>query len=419
MRDAEADETPFYLKLHWQVAFALVAGVGVGAVWPAAAESTGFLGDLFLRLLKMIIIPIIFTSLVSGVASLGDARHVGRVGLRTMAYYTLTTTLAISVGLVMVNLIRPGDGLDLAAATSLPEDFSTESQTLPDFLLRMVPENVVGAMAQGEVLPVIVFALLFGLFLTRLDGDNVRAVHRVVDGVLEVVQALTLAIVRLAPIGIFALIAREVAASGIGVIVDLWPYFKTVGLSLMIHAGITLPLLLLVVGRRNPLDYYRAVAPSLATAFSTASSSATLPLTMECAEKNARIPRGVSSFVLPLGATVNMDGTALYEAIAALTIAQMYGVGLNVGQQLMVLVTALLASVGAAGIPMAGLVMLVVVLQAVGLPIEGIGTIIAVDRVLDMMRTATNVWSDLVGAAVVTRFEEPEMSGTVVGGSGS
>lgn len=392
-------------KLHWQVLIALAAGLACGVWAPGFGSSVGFLGDLFLRLLKMIIIPIIFTSLVSGVASLGDARHVGRVGLRTVVYYTLTTSLAICVGLVLVNLIRPGDGLQLAPNTALPEGFAAESQTLPEFLLRMVPDNVVGAMAQGDVLPVIVFALLFGLFLTRLDGEHVRTVHRVVDGVLEIIQALTLAIVRLAPVGIFALLAREVGRNGPEVVLELWKYFVTVGLALAVHALVTLPLLLVVLGRRSPLEFARKVAPALATAFSTASSSATLPLTMECAEHEAGIPRGVASFVLPLGATVNMDGTALYEAIAALTIAQMYGVGLSLGQQALVLLTALLASVGAAGIPMAGLVMLVVVLQAVGLPLEGIGTIIAVDRVLDMMRTATNVWSDLVGSAVVTRFE--------------
>ena len=365
----------------------------------------GFLGDLFLRLLKMIIIPLIFTSLVSGIASLGDARSVGRIGVRTLIYYTMTTTLAITVGLTLVNLIRPGQGLDLGVSAELPEGFSTATQSLPEFLLRMVPDNIVSAMAAGDVLPVITFAILFGLFMTRLNGPPVDAVHRVVDGVLEIIQVMTLAIVRLAPVGIFALLAREVARSGFDVIIALGPYFLTVGAGLAIHAFVTLPLVLFLLGGRNPIVYGRRVLPAVATAFSTASSSATLPLSMECAEREAGIPKGVSSFVLPLGATVNMDGTALYEAVAALTIAQMYGVHLDLGQQALVLLTALLASVGAAGIPMAGLVMLVVVLQAVGLPLEGIATIIAVDRVLDMMRTATNVWSDLVGTAVISRFE--------------
>ena len=396
--------TPWYLKLHWQVLLALVAGVAFGWLAPETAKNIGFVGQLFLRLLKMIIIPLIFTSLVSGVASLGSARSVGRVGVRTVLYYTVSTTLAIAVGLTLVNIVRPGTYLNLASAGDLPEGFSTKSSTLPEFLIRMVPDNIVDAMARGEVLPVIVFALLFGLFLTRLNGPNVDAVHRLVDGVLEVIQALTLAIVKLAPIGIFALLAREVAESGPGIIWDLRYYFVTVGFGLLIHATVTLPLVLFFLARRQPLDYARRMAPAVATAFSTASSSATLPLSMDCSEK-AGNRRGVTSFVLPLGATVNMDGTALYEAVAALTIAQMYGVGLELPQQALVLLTALLASVGAAGIPMAGLVMLVVVLQAVGLPLEGIGTIIAVDRVLDMMRTATNVWSDLVGTAVVNRFE--------------
>jgi len=404
MSDNKANSNPWYFKLHWQVLIALVAGVVFGWLAPAAAESIGFLGDIFLRLLKMIIIPLIFTSLVSGIASLGSARSVGRVGIRTMIYYTVSTTLAIAVGLTLVNVIKPGAELVLSGVGELPEGFSTSTQTLPEFLMRMVPDNILSAMAAGDVLPVIVFALLFGLFLTRLNGPNVDAVNRVVDGVLEVIQALTLAIVKFAPVGIFALLAREVARSGPGIIWDLRFYFVTVGAGLLIHATITLPTILFVLGRRQPLVYGRKMAPAVATAFYTASSSATLPLSMDCSEK-AGNRRGVSSFVLPLGATVNMDGTALYEAVAALTIAQMYGVPLDVPQQALVLLTALLASVGAAGIPMAGLVMLIVVLQAVGLPLEGIGTIIAVDRVLDMMRTATNVWSDLVGTAVVNRFE--------------
>ncbi len=406
---------PWYLQLHTQVGIALLMGFLVGVCarllgphgFPTEAfgESVGLVGDIFLRLLKMVIIPLIFTSLVCGVASLGDAKSVGRVGLRTVLYYTLTTTLAIMVGLTLVNIFTPGEYLDIGSTATLPEGLSSSSQSMSQFFLHMVPDNIVKAMAQGDVLPVIFFAILFGLFLVRLNGPNVDAVHRVMEGALEVIQALTLAIVKLAPIGIFALLAREVVRSGPELIMKLLPYFATVGGGLLIHAFVTLPLLLVFLARRNPLEYFRAVLPAVATAFSTASSSATLPLSMECAEKEGGVPRGVASFVLPLGATVNMDGTALYEAVAALTIAQMYGVPLDFSQQALVLLTALLASVGAAGIPMAGLVMMIVVLEAVGLPIEGIATIIAVDRVLDMMRTSTNVWSDLVGTAVITRFE--------------
>jgi Na+/H+-dicarboxylate symporter len=399
------EKKPWYRQLHWQVLAALVFGTAFGVVAPAAAEDLGFLGDLFLRLLKMVIIPLIFTSLVDGVAGLGDARSVGRIGGRTMIYYTCTTAAAIVVGMTAVNIIRPGQGLELAGTMALPEGFSTTGQSLSEFLIRMVPDNVMGAMAQGQVLPVITFALLFGLFLARMDGEGPAAVLRVVKGVLEVIQALTLGVVKLAPIGIFALLAREIAHSGVKIFGDLGLYFLTVGVGLAFHAMVTLPLILWLVARRSPFAYFRAGSPALATAFSTASSSATLPLTMECAEHRAGVDKGVASFVLPLGATVNMDGTALYEAVAALTIAQMYGIDLGLGQQAIVLLTALLASVGAAGIPMAGLVMLVVVLEAVGLPLAGIATIIAVDRVLDMLRTATNVWSDLVGTAVVAHFE--------------
>jgi proton glutamate symport protein len=404
MKDLNANSRFRLPSLHWQVLIALICGLVFGWLAPSTAAAIGFLGDLFLRLLKMIIIPLIFTSLVSGIASLGSVRSVGRVGIRTMIYYTISTTLAISIGLVLVNLIQPGAHLDLAGTGSLPDDFSTSTKTLPEFFLGLVPDNIFASMADGDVLPVIFFALLFGLFLTKLKGPGVDAVQKVMDGVLQVIQTLTLAIVKLAPIGIFALLAREVGRSGPKIIWDLRFYFLTVGLGLLIHALVALPFILAFLGKRSPMSYCRISAPALATAFSTASSAATLPLTMECSEL-AGNRKGVTSFVLPLGATVNMDGTALYEAVAALTIAQMYGVMLGLGQQALVLLTALLASVGAAGIPMAGLVMLVVVLQAVGLPIEGIGVIIAVDRVLDMMRTTTNVWSDLVGTAVVNRFE--------------
>jgi len=411
----DTTKRPWYLQLHGQVGIALLGGFTIGVIarflgphgFPTEAfgEGIGVVGDLFLRLLKMIIIPLIFSSLVCGVASLGDARSVGRVGLRTVLFYTMSTTFAITVGLTLVNLFSPGRYLDIGSASSLPEGLSSSSQSLPQFLLHMVPDNIISAMARGDVLPVIFFAILFGLFLVKINSPNVDAVHGVMEGFLEVIQSLTLAIVKLAPIGIFALLAREVVRSGPELIMRLLPYFATVGGALMIHALVTLPLMLFFLAKRNPIEYFRSVLPAVATAFSTASSSATLPLSMECAEKEAKIPRGVSSFVLPLGATVNMDGTALYEAVAALTIAQMYGVPLGLGQQALVLLTALLASVGAAGIPMAGLVMMVVVLEAVGLPIEGIATIIAVDRVLDMMRTSTNVWSDLVGTAVIARFE--------------
>jgi len=396
---------PWYRKLHWQVLIALAAGAALGSLAPQTGVAAGFIGDLFLRLLKMIIIPLIFLSLVDGMASLGDVRTVGRVGLRTLLYYATTTTLAIIVGLTLVNLIRPGVGLELGATGAAPQGLEAAHTSLADFVLRLVPDNVIDAMARGDVLPVITFAILFGLILTGLDESLARPVTRVVGGVLAVIQRLTLGIIRLAPIGIFGLIARAVGRSGLDLIVGLWPYFLTVVLSLVIHATVTLVLLLAVLGRRSPVEYARSVLPALVTAFSTASSSATLPLSMECAEHQAGLPKGVVSFVLPLGATVNMDGTALYEAVAALTIAQMYGINLGLHEQVIVLLTALLASVGAAGIPMAGLVMLVIVLDAVGLPLEGIGVIIAVDSVLDMMRTTTNVWSDLVGTAVVSRFE--------------
>jgi Na+/H+-dicarboxylate symporter len=400
---------PWYFKLHWQVLIALILGIAAGIVLPGFAIAIGFIGDLFLRLLKMVIIPLIFTSLVSGVASLGDAKSVGRIGFRTLIYYTVTTTLAITVGLTLVNLIKPGTGLTIADPTDLPPGFDTAGQSLSEFLMRLIPDNVVSAMANGEVLPVITFAILFGLFLTRLDSPASRSVKQVVDGALEVIQLLTLAVVKLAPLGIFALLAPVVAESGVRVILDLWPYFLTVGLGLLIHAGLTLPVILLILGRRVPHTYFRKVVPAVATAFSTASSSATLPLSMECAEREAKLPKGVVSFVLPLGATVNMNGTALYECMAAMFIAQAYGLELSITTQFLVVTIALITSIGVAGVPSASLVAIAIILTAIGLPIEAIGVLLVFDRVLDMSRTATNVFGDACCTVIVARLQGEDL----------
>ncbi len=398
------EKKAFWRELHWQILIAMVLALVAGTFAPAATKSVGFLGDVFLKLLKLIIIPLISFSLAAGVASIGNLRSVGRIGLKTFLYYTFTTASAITIGLILVNVIRPGEGVSLPLSAA-PEHILGGRTTMGEILLGLIPDNPVAAMAQANYLQVIVFALAVGAFVTLLEGERHRVWTTFIDGGFELFMRMTSAIIKLAPIGVFALLGRTIAEVGLGVLKPLAWYMLTVALALAIQGFVVLPLLVRFLARRRPAAYARSFLPALLTAFSTASSNATLPLTMECAEDRAGISNRIASFVLPLGATINMNGTALYEAIAALFIAQIYGIDLSLGQQLIVLLTALLAGVGSAGIPMAGLVMMAIVLRSVGLPLEGIGYIIGVDRILDMARTTLNVWGDMVGAGVVAHSE--------------
>lgn len=391
-------------ELHWQIFFAMLAGLTTGALWPEATLALGFFGDIFLKLLKLIIIPLITFSLAAGVASIGNLRGVGRIGAKTFLFYLLTTASAVAIGLVLVNLIQPGKGVVLPLKEA-PRSVLEGKTTVGEILMGIIPDNPVAAMANSNYLQVIFFALAVGAFLTLLEGERRRVWMLFVEGGFDLFMKMTSAIIRLAPIGVFALLGRTIAQVGLAVLEPLAWYMATVAAALALQAVVVLPLLIKVLGRRNPGAYARAFAPALLTAFSTASSNATLPVSMQCATERARISTRTATFVLPLGATINMNGTALYEAIAALFIAQVYGIELTFTQQLIVLLTALLAGIGSAGIPMAGLVMMAIVLRSVGLPLEGIGYIIGVDRLLDMARTTVNVWGDMAGCAVVEHSE--------------
>lgn len=403
----------WWTKLHWQILAGMLLAVFVGWLGgPGTAGALGWLGEIFLRLLKMVVVPLIFFSIVSGVTSIGSLRGVGRIGWKTAVYYLLTSAAAIGVGLLMANLVHPGHAGILAPA-SVPGHLSRATPSLKQLLLRMIPQNPVEDMVyanddprQGpNVLGIIFFAVLLGAAVLALDQQRRQRLTAAFESLFAAMMKLTGWVIRLAPVGVFALLAKVVGETGFASFGALGWYLLTVLLALLGHAWLTLPLVCRLVAGRNPWRLARAMAPALATAFSTASSNATLPLTMDCSERRAGISNRVSSFVLPLGATVNMDGTALYECVAVLFIAQCYGVELGLGQQLVVMLTALLASIGAAGIPHAGLVMMSIVLGAVGLPLEGIGMILAVDRILDMCRTTVNVWSDSVGAASVARLQ--------------
>ncbi|MEE2658148.1 MAG: dicarboxylate/amino acid:cation symporter [Candidatus Latescibacterota bacterium] len=406
------------LALHWQILLALVLGSAAGLLLGDSVLAIGFFGDLFLKGLKMVIVPLISTSIITGIAGLGSAGSMGRLGGKTALYYTTTSLFAILTGLVLVKLIRPGQGLDLGLVEqperlveSMAKFGDGPWQALTRLLLDLVPANPIAAMAEGKMLQIIFFSILLGYFITKAPERHRTTLEGFCRGLFEVVMHITHFVLTFAPLGIFALVARTVATTGLEVFAGLGWYALTVFLGLVVHATITLPMLLRLFGGLSPIRHAVAMSPALMTAFSTSSSSATLPLTLDSLENRAGVSNRVTSFVAPLGATVNMDGTALYECVAAIFIAQVYGIELTFGQQFLVVITALLASVGAAGIPMAGLVMISVILTAVGLPLEGVGLIIAVDRVLDMCRTTVNVWSDSCGAGLIASTENENLSG--------
>ncbi|NOZ12036.1 MAG: dicarboxylate/amino acid:cation symporter [Acidobacteria bacterium] len=384
--------------IYAQIIAGLTAGVVLGIFSPEYAAVGGFLGTMFLRLLKMLIIPLIFSSIVMGVVSTASASSFGRLGLKTLIYYISTSLLAILTGQFFVNVLKPGVGTHLRAAAAV---VPATGFSLKDIFLNMVPDNIFSAMANGKVLPVIFFALLAGFFIGVLNEKPRRTLTELMDAVYQLMMKITGFVILLAPVGIFGLIYKTVASTGAAVFGNLLFYFFTVLAGLLVHFFITLPLIFFLFTRRNPYRFMKRMLAPLVTAFSTSSSSATLPLTIETIEKKVGVSNRVAGFVLPLGATVNMDGTALYECVAVIFIAQAYGIHLTAAQQAVVVVTALLVSIGAAGIPMAGLVMMTVILKAVHLPLEGVGLIIAVDRFLDMFRTATNVFSDSTGARII------------------
>ncbi len=421
----------FKLKLHWQILIGLGLAVIAGILTGKEASIFGvtfysiysFVGTMFLNALKMIIVPLIVSSIIVGVAGIGGTSGLARLGGRTILYYMVTSLFAILIGLVIVNLIEPGivNGEPARALTAVPDAQVADIQakvegkdasSIADVFLGMFPPNIVAAAADGQMLGLIVFSLLFGFFVTRIDEAYASAQFNFWQGMYQVMLKITELVIKFAPIGVFGLVAKVIAGMDADNLDDMlnalfWFTFSVI-LALAIHLFIVLPLLLKFVARVNPIKHYQAMMPALLTAFTTASSSATLPLTMECVEKNAGVSNKTASFVLPLGATINMDGTALYECIAALFIAQTFGLELSFTTQFLVVLVALLTSIGVAGIPSASLVAITIILTTIGLPIEAVGVILAVDRILDMFRTAVNVFSDSCGAVIIARLEGEE-----------
>ncbi len=399
------------LKLHWQILISLVLAILFGFFFPQDVTYVKWMGDLFLRGLKMIIVPLILTSIVTGVANIGNAQGLGKLGAKTILYYISTSLFAILVGLTFVNLFQPGVGADLGFSKQV-EGMDIASKGFGNILLRMVPSNIFQALASADMLAIIFFSILIGFFIMKISKEYKDPLINLFNGGFEVMMRITSFVIKFTPLGIFGIVSVVVAEQKdvLDVAQRLGIYMLSVLLGLFFHAFITLPFLLRFVGKANPYKHFKAMTTPLLTAFSTSSSSATLPLTMESVENEVGVSNKITSFVLPLGATVNMDGTALYECVAAMFIAQAYGIHLSFLSQVIVVFTALLASIGAAGIPMAGLVMISVILSAVGLPLEGVGLILAVDRILDMCRTTVNVWSDSCGAAIIARTEGEDLN---------
>ena len=424
---------PFRWKLHWQILLSLTLAALFGAlILPSMGEGFSanfvsfcqFIGKLFMTALKMVIVPLIVASIIAGVMHLGTEKGVGRMGFKTFLYYASSGAAAVIVGLLMVNLIQPGDiaaetaatMLGTAAETSLEQGLMAKvegksSSDLFEIFLRMFPSNIVDAAANnGQLLGVITFSILFGAFIGKLPEAQRETQQKFWTSAQEVMLKLTEFIIRFAPIGAFGLVVPVIFETNLG---DLFGtlawFFITVILALIIHFAINLSLVLKFVAKVNPITHYREMAPVLLTAFSTASSSATLPLTIDTVEDRASVSKKTCSFTLPLGATVNMDGTALYECVVVLFIAQLCTAtgqaALGLGDQLLVVILALTTSIGVAGIPAASLVAIAVILPAVGLPVEAIGVVWLTDRILDMCRTSVNVFSDTVGAVTIAASE--------------
>jgi proton glutamate symport protein len=427
---------PWYRKLHWQIILGLVLGLLFG-LWAAAQGWSSWverwvapLGTVFINLLKLIAVPLVLASLIVGVTSLSDLRRLSRIGTKTILLYIITTTIAITLGLVLVNLLEPGHSVPADMRERLQSTYAADVEARAELaqqtrergplqlLIDIVPENVFNAAANNRnMLQVVFIALFSGIGLLLIPQEKARPVIAFFEGVNALVIRLVELIMRTAPVGVFALMAGTITSIAhdsleqvLELLAALGYYSLTVLLGMLLHTLGTYPLLVKFIAGMPLKVFFGGIAPAQLVAFSTSSSGATLPVTMECAEKNLKIPEEISSFVLPLGATINMDGTALYQAVAAVFIAQALGLGLDLGAQLTILLTALLASIGTAAVPSAGIVMLVIILESVGVPSAGIALILGVDRILDMCRTVTNVTGDLTVASVVAAAEYKQTS---------
>ena len=389
-------------KLENITFIAIICGLIFGYFFKELALNLKVIGDIYIALLKMLIIPLVFASIFIAIVGLKDSEDLKSIGIKTFIYYLSTTALAVFLGLIFVNIFNPGG--DYQISNDISSHITAKDVTISDFLLSFIPSNIFNALSNGKILPIIFFAILFAIGSMFIEKNKKETLYNFFDSINDAMMVLAKWIINLTPIGVFFLIAFTIAKNGIEPIIELYGYVLTVLFALFTHAFFTLGIILYFLGKINPFLYFSQVKEALMVAFSTASSSATLPVSIETAELKAKIDKKIAGFVLPLGATINMDGTALYESIAVIFIANISGVELSLTQQITIFVMATFASIGAAGIPGAGLIMMTMILDSVGLSVEYIALIITVDRFLDMFRTSINVWGDLIGAKVIDRL---------------
>jgi len=403
-------------KLHHRILIGLVLGIVLGVILGPAARHVEVVGTIFLRLILMVVIPLVLVSLMLGVAGLGDVRKLGRIGIKTVLYFLLTTIAAIALGLGLAALIQPGRGFDPEVRQELAKTYQASAQdklqaleSKPralDILVRIIPTNPLQALAEGDMLQVIFLALIFGAALALIPAKRAGPVLRVLEGVNDAVIRVIRMAMALAPLGVLALIASTVGQFGVGILVGLAKFALTVLAGLVLYAVVLIGLIVLVLGKTSPGRFFRATKEAILIAFSTSSSSATLPVAMECVT-GLGVGRDFSSFILPLGTTIKA-GTALFQATAAVFIAQTFGVALTLGDQAVILVMATLATIGAAGVPSAGIVTLAMIMRQVNIPLEGIALILGIDRILDMCRTTANIIGNMAGAVVVQASEKED-----------
>lgn len=404
-------------KSPWLVFVAIILAIIVGRLTGTTSGIFGItfysifdlLGTIFIHALTLVVVPLVSSSIITGIARIGGDSAFGRLGLKTFSFYIATTFIAIVLGLVFVNLIQPGHSsvpVDTSALAGMNEHLvNVQPLGISQILLQIVPSNVVDAFAKGEMLALIFFSILFGYAMSKIEAHPSSILLGFWQGVFQTMIQMTHLIMKCLPLGVFCLVAKVFAVTGLESLGSLALFFFTVILSLLAFSLIALPLLLKFIGKVNPINHFYAMAPALITAFSTSSSSATLPITIDCVEKRAGVSNRICSLVVPLGTSLNMSGSALYECVAAMFVAQVYGIEISFMTQFIVVFLALLTSIGVAGIPAASLVAVIVILKAIGLPIEGIGLFLAVDRILDMCRTTVNVFSDSCCAVLVARSE--------------
>ncbi len=361
-------------------------------------------GQGFIRLMQMLVVPLVFCSLVCGSMAIGDTKTLGKVGVKTVVFYFFTTAVAVTVALSIASLINPGRGIQLENVEA-GNVASTEATSMVETILNIIPKNPIGSMASGDMLPIIVFALFVGIMLAKL-GSSASTVSNFFSQFNDIMMEMTMSVMKIAPIGVFCLIAKTFAGIGFDAFLPMLKYMGSVTLALAVQCFVVYQVLLFIFTRLNPIKFIKKFFPVMTFAFTTATSNATIPLSIDTLEKKIGVSKRISSFTIPLGATVNMDGTSIMQGVAVIFIAQVYGMNLSAGDLVTVVITATLASIGTAGVPSVGLVTLSMVLSSVGLPTEGIALIMGIDRILDMMRTAVNITGDAVCTTVVSYQEK-------------